>query len=100
MNTLNAMLAATAGFAMFSNIASADPSQGTVILKPGSMVGLNPQPEPPSTVAKPSGMVGLNPQPEPPSRKKMVLKPSGLVGLNPQPEPPSVLLKGTQMPPK
>jgi hypothetical protein len=99
MKTLNALLAAAAGFAMLAGIASADPSQGSVILKPGSMVGLNPQPEPPSTVVKPSGgLVGLNPQPEPPSRKKVVLKPRGLVGLNPQPEPPSVLLKGVQPP--
>lgn len=100
MRKLTAIMAMTAGAAMLAGMASADPSQGTVILKPGSMVGLNPQPEPPSTVARPSGMVGLNPQPEPPSRKKLVLKPGGLVGLNPQPEPPSLLLKDTQTQPK
>ena len=40
------------------------------------------------------GMVGLNPQPEPPSRKKgKGIKPSELRGLNPQPEPPSATAK-------
>ena len=62
----------------------------------GALVGLNPQPDPPS---KTRGMVGLNPQPDPPSnpRGRIGLNPqpdppsnqSGLVGLNPQPDPPS-----------
>lgn len=36
-------------------------------------------------------MVGLNPQPEPPSKNKMKrkLRPNEIRGLNPQPEPPS-----------
>jgi hypothetical protein len=93
MKALKLMLAASAGFAMPASIAAADPTQpstqGIVILKPGGLVGLNPQPEPPSSVARPGGTVKLNPQPEPPSRKKLLLKPGGLVGLNPQPEPPS-----------
>jgi hypothetical protein len=38
------------------------------------------------------GLVGLNPQPEPPSQAKKgkLVKPGEMRGLNPQPEPPSV----------
>ncbi len=41
------------------------------------------------------GMVGLNPQPEPPSqaRKGKVIRPGEMRGLNPQPEPPSTPVK-------
>jgi hypothetical protein len=41
------------------------------------------------------GMVGLNPQPEPPSqaRKGKLIKPGEMRGLNPQPEPPSAPAK-------
>ncbi len=49
------------------------------------LVGLNPQPEPPSKRTGRVHLVGLNPQPEPPSR------PVNVVGLNPQPEPPGQL---------
>jgi hypothetical protein len=95
MRTFNLMLAAAVGIAMTHGIASADPAlqppaQGNLIVRPGGMVGLNPQPEPPSAVVKPGSEVGLNPQPEPPSRRKLFRRPGGLVGLNPQPEPPSV----------
>src|SRR5262249_28282581 len=70
--------------------------QGSGVGHGTGLVGLNPQPEPPSIPSDaaladaqavlpppPGELVGLNPQPEPPSR------PRDLVGLNPQPEPPS-----------
>jgi hypothetical protein len=47
------------------------------------LVGLNPQPEPPSRPTSRVNLVGLNPQPEPPSRPVNLL--------NPQPEPPGQL---------
>jgi POT family proton-dependent oligopeptide transporter len=51
--------------------------------KPGDLVSLNPQPEPPGIV-NPNDLVGINPQPEPPG----IVNPNDIVGLNPQPEPP------------
>ena len=58
---------------------------------PKTLVGFNPQPEPPglteSKIADPASLVGFNPQPEPPGLSENV-DPKTLVGFNPQPEPP------------
>jgi len=52
-----------------------------------SRAALNPQPLPPRALADPGTIAGINPQPEPPSQ---LARAGGLeqVGFNPQPEPP------------
>ena len=49
---------------------SAAMPQASLRVAPGTLVGLNPQPEPPapSAAVNRHDYVGLNPQPEPPSR--------------------------------
>ncbi|MEO5322013.1 hypothetical protein PV773_01695 [Mesorhizobium sp. CC13] len=63
----------TAGDAMAGQAAMAKAPQALVqakVLRPGDLVGLSPQPEPPSARKRPlpaGSLVGLNPQPDPPS---------------------------------
>lgn len=55
-----------------------------------AVIAKAPQPIVQGKVLRPGDLVGLNPQPEPPSARKRGLPAGSLVGLNPQPEPPSM----------
>ena len=64
---------------------------GVGFTQPGSLVALNPQPLPPRDFARPGALVGFDPQPEPPGRLRRGAG-QAEVSLNPQPEPPSLEL--------
>ncbi len=87
----------TLGILFVLLVAGASPfAFGAQPLKPGELIGINPQPEPPGApkqkILKPGEKVGINPQPEPPlPAGQQMLKPGTTVGINPQPEPPGAL---------